>query len=132
VGRASEDPRLARLSEFCAALPEATRETHGRHAIFRIRKKTFAYYLDDHHGDGVVGVVFKAPREQKEGLLAEYPERFYEPAYVGPRGWLGLRLDTGKIDWAEVCDFVTDSYLMQAPRRLAARVEEQPPALPVG
>jgi phosphoribosylglycinamide formyltransferase 1 len=55
-------------------------------------------------------------------LVAADPDRFYKPAYIGPRGWVGLRLDTGSVDWAGVADLVTDSYLVTAPRRLAAIV----------
>jgi hypothetical protein len=114
---------LERLSEICAALPEAERELSGAHAVFRVRRRTFAYYLDDHHGDGIVGVVFKAPGGANEGLIAADPERFYMPSYIGHRGWVGLRLDTGAVDWTEVADFVTDSYLAVAPKRLAAQLE---------
>ena len=119
--RVTEDARLTRVTDLCLALPEATREYTGQHAVFRIRGRTFAYYLDDHHGDGIVAVVCKVSWGQNEALLAAEPDRFYKPAYVGPRGWVGLRLDTGRIDWGEVEDFVTDSYVLQAPRRLAAR-----------
>jgi hypothetical protein len=115
--------RLERVSEICAALPEAERELSGNHAVFRVRRRTFAYYLDDHHGDGIVGVVFKAPGGANEGLIAAQPERFYMPAYIGHRGWVGLRLDTGPVDWTEVADFVTDSYLAVAPKRLATQLE---------
>ncbi len=114
---------LERVSEICAELPEATRELSGRHAVFKVRGRTFAYYLDDHHGDGMVGVVFKAPAGGNEGLIAANPDRFYMPAYIGPRGWVGLRLDTRSVDWTEVADFVTDSYLAVAPKPLAAELE---------
>jgi phosphoribosylglycinamide formyltransferase-1 len=43
---------------------------------------------------------------------------------VGPRGWVGLRLDRGDIDWTEVTDLVTESYLSMAPKKLAAQVGE--------
>ena len=112
---------LDRVSGICAELPEAERELSGRHAVFRVRKRTFAYYLDDHHGDGIVGVVFKTPGN--EGLIAASPERFYMPSYIGHRGWVGLRLDVGTVDWTEVADFVTDSYLAVAPKRLAAQLD---------
>jgi hypothetical protein len=117
---------LERLSEICLQLPEASRELSGRHAGFRVRKRTFAYYLDDHRGnEGIVGVVFKTPAP--EGLIAASPDRFYKPAYLHHRGWVGLRLDSGRVDWTEVADFVTDSYLAVAPARLAATVEGQTP-----
>ena len=48
----TEDRRLVRLTKICLALPEATRDYNGQHAGFRVRKKTFAYFLNDHHGDG--------------------------------------------------------------------------------
>jgi hypothetical protein len=113
---------LERLSEICLGLPEAERELSGRHAVFRVRGRTFAYYLDDHRGnEGIVGVVFKAPAG--EGLIAASPDRFYKAAYLHHRGWVGLRLDTGAVDWTEVADFVADSYLAVAPKRLAAQLE---------
>jgi hypothetical protein len=47
--------RRARLAEICLALPEATAEGE-RHVGFRVHGRTFAYYLDDHHGDGRVAL----------------------------------------------------------------------------
>jgi len=117
-----EDRRLTRLTEICLALPEATRESLGDHASFAVRNKKFVYYLDDHHGDGIVAVCFRTVPGENEALLGSDATRFYSPAYIGPRGWVGLRLDVGEIDWKEVADFVTDSYRLAAPKRLAARV----------
>jgi predicted DNA-binding protein (MmcQ/YjbR family) len=116
-----EDPRLVQLSEICLGLPEASRELSPPHATFRVRKKTFAYYLDNHRGDeGIVGLACKAPAGENEALTAEDPARIYIPAYVGPRGWLGFRLDTPDVDWDRVEDLVVRSYLLTAPRRLGA------------
>ena len=101
----NEDRRLIRLTEIGLALPEANRECHGQHASFTVRKKKFAYYLDDHHGDGIGAVCFRTDPGENEALLATDATRFYRPAYIGPRGWIGLRLDVGEIDWEEVADF---------------------------
>jgi len=49
----AEDPRLSRLTEIALALPETTRQVYGSDAQFLVRKKTFAYFLDNHHGDGL-------------------------------------------------------------------------------
>jgi hypothetical protein len=67
--------------------------------------------------------VWKGAAGQLEALVDADPARFYRPAYLHHRGWIGLRLDRGAIDWDEVADFVTDGYLLVAPKRLAARVE---------
>ena len=119
---APADPRLERLSAICLALPEARREITGRHAAFRVRGRTFVYFLDDHHGDGIVGLNAKAAPGAAEMLIAEDPERFYRPAYLGHRGWVGVRLDTGAVDWDEVAGFVVDSYRLCAPKSLARAI----------
>jgi hypothetical protein len=118
--------RLNRLVELCDTLPEAEWERSGRHATFRVRRRTFAYYLDDHRGnEGIVGVVVRAAPGEADGLIAANPDRYYRPAYLHHRGWVGLRLDTPEVDWEEVAGLVTDSYLLQAPKRLVAQVGEQ-------
>jgi len=43
--------RRARLVESCASLPEVD-VSGDEHLAFKVRKKIFAYYLHDHHGDG--------------------------------------------------------------------------------
>jgi predicted DNA-binding protein (MmcQ/YjbR family) len=122
----AEDRRLTRLTEICLALPEATRQCTGDHASFSVRDKKFAYYLDNHHGDGIVAVCFRTEPGENEVLLASDATRFYKPAYIGPRGWVGLRLDLGELEWAEVADFVTDSYRLAAPKRLIAQITARP------
>jgi predicted DNA-binding protein (MmcQ/YjbR family) len=115
-----EDSRLGRVTALCLALPEARRALRGSHAEFRVRTRVFAYYLDNHHGDGIVALCCKTARGEQADWVASDPSRFYLPAYIGSRGWVGLRLDRGRIDWREVADLVTDSYRLVAPKRLAA------------
>ena len=113
---------LGRLATICDALPESVREDSGRHAAFRVRKRTFAYYLDDHHGDGIVGLTCKVAPGESEALVESAPDRYYRPAYLGARGWVGLRLDVREVDWDEVADLVATSYGLVAPARLASGV----------
>jgi hypothetical protein len=123
VTHPAPDRRLARLTKICLALPEATRQDSGRHAAFLVRKRTFAYYLDDHHGDGIVAVTCKVLPGENAALAAAQPSRYYLPAYIGPRGWVALRLDSGAIDWDEVAELIAVSYRQIAPKRLAALVK---------
>jgi len=118
----AEDRRLTRLTKICLGLPEVARRTHGGHAAFLVKKKTFAYFLYNHHGDGIVGVTCKVLRGDNERLVAADPKRFYLPAYIASRGWVALRLDVGEVDWEEVRELVTGSYQLVAPKRLAAMV----------
>ena len=117
-----EDPRLSRLTQIALALPETTRQIYGSHAQFLVRKKTFAYLLDNHHGDGIVGVTCKVFPGENRSLVEAQPRRFYLPAYVASRGWVGLRLDRAKIDWTEVRDLLRTSYALVAPKRLAEKM----------
>ena len=106
--RAAEDARLARLTKIALALPESERKLCGRHAQVIIRKKTFAYFLDDHHGDGIVAVTCKVLPGDNKALAEAQPRRFYLPAYVASKGWVALRLNVGKIDWGEVKELLAD------------------------
>lgn len=95
----------------------------GQHAKFSIRSRTFAYYLNDHHGDGRVAINCKAPPGQLDVLVASDQKRFFVPSYLGPKGWIGMYLDRGRVDWGRVAELVTDSYRMVAPRKLAEKIE---------
>lgn len=111
--------RFEKLAGICMGLPNAVREDKGSHSAFRVSKKVFAYFLNDHHGDGIVGLWCKVLPGDNERLIASNPQRFYMPAYVGPRGWVGLRLDGRSVDWAEVKELVRGSYAQTAPKSLA-------------
>ncbi|MBA3654432.1 MAG: MmcQ/YjbR family DNA-binding protein [Actinobacteria bacterium] len=108
------------------ALPEVTeRLSHGAPTWFVRGKKTFVTYVDDHHGDGILGIWCAAPPGAQEDLVREEPDRFYRPAYVGGRGWLGVRLDR-KPDWGEVEAIVEDAYRQIAPKSLSDRLRPRP------
>jgi hypothetical protein len=118
----AEDRRLIRLTKICLALPETSMCRHGQHAGFQVRKKKFAYFLNSHHGDGIVSVTAKVIRGDNTALVAANPARFYLPMYLGSSGWVALRLDVGEIDWDEVAELVIGSYRLLAPKSLAALV----------
>jgi hypothetical protein len=120
------DEALERLAGICMALPEASREPSpsGWHTSFRVRGKVFGWYLDDHHGDGRVAFCCKAAPGVQGELIAADPERFFSPAYLGSKGWVGVRLDLDSgVDWDEVDELARDSYRLIAPKRLAAQVD---------
>jgi hypothetical protein len=57
-------------------------------------------------------------------LVEAEPERFFVPAYVGHRGWLGVRLDRG-LDWDELAGIVEDAYAEVAPPKLVREAVER-------
>jgi hypothetical protein len=114
--------RLKRLTAIAAALPEAVVEPYHDHFVFRVGKKTFAYYLVDHHGDGVVGLCCKSTIDRQQELVFRDPVRHLIPAYLGPSGWVTLRMDLKSVDWDAATELLFAAYRFQAPKALAARV----------
>lgn len=119
----SSDP-LDKLRQLCMALPEVTeRLSHGEPTWFVRGKKTFVMYSDHHHDDRL-GFCCAAPEGVQQLLVANEPELFYRPAYVGHRGWLGVYLDAGPVDWERIAEIVEDAYRVIAPKTLVARLDE--------
>ena len=113
------DP-LNRLREICLALPEAVEKETWGDATFRVKDKIFAVAGT---GEEQISMSCKAPPGVQEMLVASDPERFFRPAYVGHRGWVGVRLEAGT-DWNQVADLVEESYRMTAPKKLAALLDK--------
>lgn len=117
-----KNKRLKELSTFCLSLPGAVVEEMHGHVAFKVGKKTFAYYLNDHHGDGIVSVCCKVLPGDNQRLIDANPRKFYMPAYIGPRGWVALRLDRKTVDWSEVKELVRGSYDQVASKKLLGKL----------
>ena len=116
--------RRLRLVKICEALPEVGAEVAGdRHIAFRMRKRIFAYYLFDHHGDGMIAFTCKSSLSEQGRLIKDDPESFFVPAYLGAKGWVAIRLDLDDVDWDTVSELARRAYQEIAPRKLAALVE---------
>jgi hypothetical protein len=115
--------RKACLAEICSSFPEV--EISGdQHLTFQVRKRTFAYYLDNHQGDGRIALVCKATPADQDFLVRLDPDRFYIAPYLGHKGWIGLRLDTTEVSWGEVRDLAERAYRLVAPKRLVALLDK--------
>ena len=119
----AHDRALKGVRDICLALPEVSeRLSHGSPAWFVREKKTVAMFVDDHHGDGILGIWCPAYPGVQEEMIALEPDRFFRPPYVGPSGWLGVRLDRD-VDWDEVRGILTDSYRKVAPKTLVKQLD---------
>ena len=82
-GEAADDPvesALAAVRRIALALPETNeRLSHGAPCFFVRDKKTFVYFHDDHHGDGILGIWCAAPPGVQEQMVEAEPERYYRP-----------------------------------------------------
>lgn len=124
-----DDPYLTRLRAICLAFPEADEKVaHGRPTFFT--KKVFAYFggtIKGDHDPEPYGqsLLFTPDPDDRPALLAD--DRFFEPAYLAPYGWLGLNFRPAggitKVDWTEVSELVDASYRRTAPARLVAALD---------
>jgi predicted DNA-binding protein (MmcQ/YjbR family) len=121
---ARAESQLRKLVSICLRLPGAEQKTLGDHADFRVRGKVFAYFLNNHHGDGIVSVCCKSQLGENVDRASRDPDKYYLPAYIGPRGWFGLRLDRGPVNWSEVENIVENSYRLTAPKSLVKAINE--------
>jgi hypothetical protein len=113
------DRALKTVREICLGFPEVSeRLSHGTPSWFIRGKKTLAMFQDDHHGDGILGIWCPAFPGVQEEMVGLEPDRFFRPPYVGPSGWLGVRLDRD-VDWDEIRGILTDSYRKVAPKTLS-------------
>jgi len=113
------------VREVCLWLPEAEEFLSHGAANFRVRGKTFASYMINHHGDGRIALWLSAADGAQELHVRADPEKFFVPPYVGPRGWLGVRLDR-RLSWKRVAQLVREAYENVAPRTLQAHLGVTP------
>ena len=110
---------IDRVRRICLAFPETSeRLSHGEPTFF-VRKKVFAMFSNNHHNDGHVAVLLPAPPGVQKALIDASPEKFYRPAYVGVRGWVGIELD--RISDEELTSHVREAWRLIAPKKLVAQ-----------
>ena len=80
-------------------------------------------FMDDHHGDGRVALWCNATLDAREMLIESDPNQFFVPPYMGPRGWLGLRLDK-RLGWKRTAMHVEESYRLTAPKKLISLLDD--------
>jgi len=111
------------VREICLSFPEAEEVVSHGFPDFRVRGKTFASYVVNHHGDGRVSLWLNAPSGAQDHYSKSEPKHFFVPPYVGPRGWLGVHLNKG-LSWQRVASLVRQAYEKVAPPALSKSIGE--------
>jgi hypothetical protein len=112
---------LERVRRICMELPETMEKlSHGEPTFF-VRKKVFVMCSNNHHNDGHIAVLLPAAIGVQAALIKASPEKFYRPAYVGVRGWIGIELD--RVDDEELALHVREAWRLIAPPKLQALIE---------
>jgi hypothetical protein len=122
VARKTERPLVpeewvARLGAVMARLPQVREESAWVGTRWRVGQATVAHVFGGE--DQLFRITFRA--EPDEVMAFEHLGAPYFRAGWG-RNVVGMLLDDDT-DWEEVAELLTDSYCLQAPERLVARVE---------
>ena len=115
------DPLLARVRSIALALPGTEeRIQHGRPWFCHAGGVGFAVYGSGTRGPEKVqhphALVVHVDAEEHPARLQD--PRFFVPAYLGPKGWLGLDVDEPDTDWTEIGELLDASWRHAAPARL--------------
>lgn len=106
----------AYLQDVVARLPGVSHDTFGDHTLYRVDKKVFVYLLDNHHGDGRLGIQVKMPKGMNDMWVNDDPQTFYRPAYMAHQGWLGVLMTSPNLDLGALHALIIESFRIQAPK----------------
>ena len=119
-----DDPLLKRVRALVEALPETSEKLSHGAPMFWGGRKTFACFHAGGYDDGRRGVWIKADDGVQGELIESDPDRFYRPKYMGPSGWVGVRLE-GDVDWEQVRVLLEDGWRLVVPKRAIRALEER-------
>lgn len=115
----SNDPLHDRLLKIVLSLPEAYEDRPWGSVHCKVRGKIFVGWGRTDDGDMSLG--FRTNLNLQAMLVASDP-RFSIAQYVGKYGGVDMRLGK-KPNWAEVEQFIVESYRMIAPKTLVKRLD---------
>ena len=122
---------LPRLRKLCLSLPETTEVKAWGTSTFRVRGRIFAMYGaagDNKHNDGRECAWLANDMTNQMLMIADKPDRFFRPPYVGPSGWVGVYLDK-RVSWTLVKECVRDAHeyiLVKMRTKRTARTGSRP------
>jgi hypothetical protein len=105
------------VRRIALSLPESEERETWETATFRVRNKIFVMFSDRERE-----LWIKSNFDEQRALTQMDPETFFVPPYVGPSGWVGVRIRT--VDRDELLELVTEAWRLTAPKRLVAAFDE--------
>ena len=105
-------PAILRVRDQALSLPDTGEKImRGHLPTITVEGKNFAIFWRQHRRPNVC---LNAGPTVQDTLVRADPERYFVPAYMGPRGWIGVRLD-GDVDWPTVEQLVLEAHAFAAP-----------------
>jgi hypothetical protein len=102
------------VRELALSFPEVE-ESPGDRPTLRVRGKLFAWMARERDGGGLA---VRVDRDEKRLLLDSRPDLYFSSPHYD--GYPGVQIRLEAVDRAELLERLEDSWLIQAPKRLAA------------
>lgn len=119
MNSAMSKKQLGRVRRICSTLPETTeRLSHGEPTFF-VHNKVFVMFANNHHNDGHIAVWLPVPSGFQATLIETAPETYFNPPYVGVRGWVGIELD--RISDNDLTFHIQAAWDLIAPKRVLTK-----------
>jgi predicted DNA-binding protein (MmcQ/YjbR family) len=118
----ADAPFHDRLLAIVSRLPGAYEDRPWGSVHCKVAEKIFVGWGSDE--DGTTSIGFKTTLDL-QAMLVKGDPRFTIAKYVGKHGWVDMRLGR-KPNWAEVEQFITESYRMIAPKKLVKQLDGGP------
>src|ERR1044072_107096 len=109
--------QIPRVRRICLSIPGTSEKiSHGSPTFFT-PQPVVAMFADNHHGDGHVAVWVPAGPDVQGTLIAEAPDIYFRPPYVGPAGWVGVELS--RVDDDQLGALVREAFRLMAAKNRA-------------
>jgi hypothetical protein len=102
--------QLERVRRVCSLIPGTIEKlSHGEPTFFT-PKRVFAMFANNHHADGHVALWVPAAPGVQAALIAEAPDTYFRPPYVGVSGWVGVEL--AKVDDEQLGALIREAFAL--------------------
>jgi hypothetical protein len=110
------EDHIERVRRLALAIPGTTEKlSHGEPTFF-IAKRVFVMVANNHHSDGHTSIWIPAAAGAQAEMIAEAPEIYFKPPYVGVKGWVGVELP--KVSDEILSGLIRQAWQLTAPRAL--------------
>ncbi|MBC5810196.1 MAG: MmcQ/YjbR family DNA-binding protein [Candidatus Eremiobacteraeota bacterium] len=108
-----------KLRARALSLPEASEEFPWADCVVKVRKKIFVFLGDGSGSDARISLKLYASNAAALGVPGAVPT----PYGLGKSGWVTIPIGRGAPPVDVLEDWITESYLLVAPKKLDASIE---------
>ena len=116
IAKLTAEDHIDRVRRLSLTLPGASEKlSHGEPTFF-VAKRVFVMVANNHHSDGHTAIWIPAPPGAQTAMIADAPETYFKPPYVGVKGWIGVELT--RIGNDQLAELIRQAWQLTAPKAL--------------